>query len=74
MDWNAHTDALSKRRDVHSALVHTQSIEGFGGVSRFKRPGGEDVVLVESNWGGHNLVGLQDSVVDVIGKMFFGFI
>ena len=27
-------------------------------------------MFVEANWGGHDLVGLQESVVDVIGGMF----
>lgn len=70
MDWNAHNDAISKRRATRDAIVHTQIIDKFGEILRFRRPEGQEVVFVETMWGGHNLIGLQDSVVDIIGTLF----
>lgn len=54
----------------HSSTVLTQVIDGFGDISRFRRPSGQEVALAEVVRGGHNNVGLQDGVVDVIGNMF----
>lgn len=70
MDWDAHNSAISKRQSLRNQIVNTQAIDQFGQISQFKRPRGEDVVLVETLWGGHNQIGLQESVIDIIGTMF----
>lgn len=75
-DWDAHRSAIQKRNERRNELLHTQNITGFGTVQSFARTlkeGSEsaEVVYVEALWGGHDRVGLQQTLIDILGSVFF---
>lgn len=74
-DWPAFERAKDDRLARKAALVATQEIPRFGSVHTFQKQGitGDfhPVTFVETQWGGHDRIGLQDTVIDIIGKAFF---
>ncbi|GBE85217.1 Protein bem46 [Sparassis crispa] len=68
-EFAAFTDAQSKRRDARTALVRKVEVPNFGTVEEFDGKYGR-VVYVESLWGSHSKVGLQEGVQDVIATTF----
>ena len=71
-DFNAHRIAIERRNAKRTVVVHTQNITNYGTVSRFNTQAGSEVVYVESFWGGHDRVGLQQTLIDVLASTFFG--
>lgn len=65
-DWSKHNEVLEKRRSRRAQIVATQEVENFGKITKFERESGSAVVFVETNWGGHNRIGIQESVMDVM--------
>lgn len=70
-DWTSHNEAQEKRRARRSELVHVQEVEEFGTVRRFATTHGYDFVFVETRWGSHDRVGLQETVMDIVDAVFF---
>ncbi|KAH8114545.1 alpha/beta-hydrolase [Phellopilus nigrolimitatus] len=71
-EWTAYRAAYEKRRARRASLVQTQEIPGFGSVQRLERAGDfRNVTYVETLWGGHDGIGLQEGVVDLIRSVFF---
>lgn len=72
-DWDAFKNANEERQKKRSELVLDEPVEGFGTVFRLDRSWEKngDVMLVESRYGGHNGIGLQESLVDVMAEVFF---
>ena len=58
-----------QRNAKRSELVRKVEIPNFGTVEEFDGTAGK-VVYVETFWGSHNLVGLQEGVQDVIASTF----
>lgn len=67
--FQAFTDAQQKRREARSALVRKVEVPAFGTVEQFAGAYGT-VVYVETNWGSHSKVGVQEGVQDVIASTF----
>ena len=59
-----------QRNAKRSELVRKVEIPNFGTVEEFDGAAGK-VVYVETFWGSHNLVGLQEGVQDVIASTFW---
>ncbi|EJC98093.1 alpha/beta-hydrolase [Fomitiporia mediterranea MF3/22] len=71
-DWAGFEAAKKERQTSRDALVRKQEIPGFATVHRLHRPGefGE-VLFVEAEYGGHDRVGLQESLIDLISYELF---
>ncbi|KAL1719683.1 Alpha/Beta hydrolase protein [Schizophyllum commune] len=74
-DWDKFTHDVTARRQAEKNLVITNEIRDFGVTSEFvdSDNGDRRVMLVKTLAGGHDAVGLQEGVQDVMGK-FFGFL
>ncbi|KAI5122811.1 hypothetical protein M0805_000153 [Coniferiporia weirii] len=71
-NWTAYRNAKEARLSRKAELVQTRNISGFGSVHQLVRTGDTgDVMYVESLWGGHDRIGLQESLIDLIGTVFF---
>jgi len=75
-DWPAFQRVKDDRLARKSALVSVQELPGFGSVHTLLRKDttvGDyyPFVFIESRWGGHNKIGLQDTIIDIIGKTFY---
>lgn len=68
-EYNAFTLAHSQRKEARQAIVTKSEIQNFGVIERFEGTGGK-ITYVESFWGDHEEVGLQEGVQDEIAKMF----
>lgn len=68
-EYNAFIDAEKARRLARSKLVRKAEVPSFGTIEEFDGPAGK-VVYVETFWGQHNEVGLQEGVQDIIGSTF----
>lgn len=60
---------------MRSTLVHKREIPGFGVVEEFDRDGPDGngdrkVVYVETFWGSHSRIGLQEGVQEEIARTF----
>ncbi|KZT67119.1 alpha/beta-hydrolase [Daedalea quercina L-15889] len=65
----AFSEAQEKRREARTALVRKTDIPDFGTLEQFEGAYGT-VVYVETNWGSHSKVGLQEGVQDIIASTF----
>ena len=71
-DWASFKAANAERRAKRSSIIEKQEIPGFASVQRLKRLNGSgEVVFVEAEYGGHDRIGLQDSLIDLIDHIFF---
>lgn len=68
-DYEAYQSALMKRKEARALLVKKNEIERLGLIEEFEVRG-HKVIYVESHWGGHNMVGLQEGVQDEMARMF----
>lgn len=67
--WKQFAVQQKERRDVRERVMTSTTIARFGRVDRLvgaKR----DVVLVKTLAGGHDYLGIQEGLVDVIGHTF----
>ncbi|KAF7297732.1 AB hydrolase-1 domain-containing protein [Mycena kentingensis (nom. inval.)] len=70
-EWSVFNTQLSLRRDARAGLLRTTEINNFGTVQEFAdEKHGRMVVYVQTHAGGHGLLGVQEGLQDVIGKMF----
>ncbi|CCL99465.1 uncharacterized protein FIBRA_01483 [Fibroporia radiculosa] len=67
--FSAFIEGQAKRRDARTALVRRVDVPNFGSIEEFDGPFGS-VTYVETLWGEHDKVGLQEGVQDVIASMF----
>lgn len=68
-EFAAFSTAHAKRKEARSLLVRKVDIPNFGVVEEFDGEGGL-VVYVETKWGGHDKVGVQEGVQDVMARTF----
>ncbi len=68
-EYTAYLEAEKQRRAVRSGLVRKTELPTFGTIEEFDGTAGK-VVYVETFWGKHNEVGLQEGVQDVIASTF----
>ena len=68
-EYAAFLDAQKQRRAARSELVRKVEVPSFGTIEEFDGSAGK-VVYVETFWGKHNEVGLQEGVQDVIASTF----
>ena len=68
-EYAAFLDAQKQRRVARSELVRKVEVPSFGTIEEFDGSAGK-VVYVETFWGKHNEVGLQEGVQDVIASTF----
>lgn len=68
-DYQAYVEAEKQRRTVRSQLVRKTELPSFGTVEEFDGAAGK-VVYVETFWGKHDQVGLQEGIQDVIASTF----
>ncbi|KAF5315446.1 hypothetical protein D9619_007009 [Psilocybe cf. subviscida] len=83
-EYNTITAQKIARNARRAQVVQVQEIKGFGTIEKFvedksgavvengseARKEGREVVLVKTLAGGHNTVGIQEGVVDIIGRTF----
>ncbi|RPD56145.1 alpha/beta-hydrolase [Lentinus tigrinus ALCF2SS1-7] len=68
-EYKAYLDAEKERRAARSELVRKTELPSFGTIEEFDGTAGK-VVYVETFWGKHNEVGLQEGIQDVIASTF----
>ncbi|KAI0629835.1 alpha/beta-hydrolase [Trametes polyzona] len=68
-DYAAYTEAQKQRHTARSELVRKIEVPTFGTIEEFDGSAGK-VVYVETFWGAHNDVGLQEGVQDVMASTF----
>lgn len=68
-EYKSFIDAEKQRRLARSKLVRKVELPSFGVIEEFDGFAGR-VVYIETFWGQHNLVGLQEGVQDIIASTF----
>lgn len=68
--FSAFTKAQNDRREVKSALVRKTEIRNFGTLEEFNGHNAPRVVYLETFWGSHSEIGVQEGVQDEIGRVF----
>ncbi|KAJ3818297.1 Alpha/Beta hydrolase protein [Lentinula raphanica] len=69
-DWSAFTAQITARKNRREAIVRTTHLPNFGIIEEFVDRGGEKVIFVKMLEGGHDYVGVQEGLQDVIGRKF----
>lgn len=67
--WNTFTTQQAARQNKRDELVTTTVIANFGRVDAFEADG-RKLVLVKTLSGGHDYLGVQEGIQDVIGRTF----
>ncbi|CAK5270210.1 unnamed protein product [Mycena citricolor] len=67
--WSEFTSRAAERREAREALVSTTEIPKFGTLHKFN-DGKRTVTHVQTLHGGHDYVGIQEGVSDIIGQTF----
>ncbi|KIY53537.1 alpha/beta-hydrolase [Fistulina hepatica ATCC 64428] len=70
LDWKRFIDEVAMRKQMRADLVHTTEILRFGTMSVFidDAVANRKVLYVRTHVGGHNEVGLQEGLQDIIGS------
>ncbi|KAJ7163250.1 Alpha/Beta hydrolase protein [Mycena filopes] len=68
-DWAVFTEQFSIRKETRDGLVTTVELHNFGTLQEFTETG-RKVVYLKSLAGGHDHLGVQEGVQDVIGRTF----
>ncbi|KAI0330811.1 alpha/beta-hydrolase [Cubamyces sp. BRFM 1775] len=68
-DYATFIEVQKQRRVARSELVRKVEVPTFGTIEEFDGSAGK-VVYVETYWGAHNNVGLQEGVQDVLARTF----
>lgn len=68
-ELDTYRQSLAKRKEARALLVKKTEIDRLGLIEEFEVRG-HKITYVESHWGGHNLVGLQEGVQDEMARMF----
>lgn len=71
-EWASFTSQVSARKERREELVTQTKLANFGSVEEFA-DGNRDVMFVKLLAGGHDLVGVQEGLQDIIGTKY-GFI
>lgn len=69
-DWKVVADQQVLRNAKRKTIVESRSINNFGTVDEFTEDNGRKVTLVKTLAGGHDYLGVQEGLVDIIGKAF----
>ncbi|KAJ7202827.1 Alpha/Beta hydrolase protein [Mycena pura] len=70
-EWSAFGEQLTKRKTARNELVTSVELRNFGTVHEFVDVGHKrTVVFVQTLAGGHDYLGVQEGVQDVIGRTF----
>ncbi|KAJ7725356.1 Alpha/Beta hydrolase protein [Mycena metata] len=68
-EWAAFTEQFSKRKEAKKEIVSTVELHNFGTVQEGVESG-RRIVLLTTLAGGHDYLGVQEGVQDVIGRTF----
>ncbi|KAJ7043834.1 Alpha/Beta hydrolase protein [Mycena alexandri] len=68
-EWATFTEQFSKRKEAREEIVTTVELHNFGTVQECMESG-RRVVLLKTLAGGHDYLGVQEGVQDVIGRTF----
>ncbi|KAJ6466383.1 Alpha/Beta hydrolase protein [Mycena sanguinolenta] len=68
-EWSSFTDRIAKRKDLREEIVTTVELRNFGTVHEFTESG-RKVTFVHTLAGGHDYLGIQEGVHDIIGRNF----
>ncbi|KAH9924630.1 alpha/beta-hydrolase [Epithele typhae] len=68
-EYRTYLEVQKERRTLRSQLVRKIEVPTFGTIEEFDGSAGK-VVYVETFWGNHNEVGLQEGVQDLIASTF----
>ncbi|KAJ7593520.1 Alpha/Beta hydrolase protein [Mycena floridula] len=68
-EWAFINQQLASRLEERSRLVVTTNMGKFGAMQAIKESG-RDVVLVKTKYGGHDYLGIQEGLQDIIGRSF----
>ncbi|KAJ7465304.1 Alpha/Beta hydrolase protein [Mycena latifolia] len=68
-EWSAFSVQLAKRKEARAEIVTSVELHNFGTVQDFTESG-RKVVFVRTLAGGHDYLGVQEGVQDVIGRTF----
>ncbi|KAF8510077.1 Alpha/Beta hydrolase protein [Hysterangium stoloniferum] len=69
-EWTKFRTTERQRQHVRENMVRVEQVGGLGTISEFKKGAkGPRVVFVQSKWGGHDVVGRLEGVIDVIGDV-----
>ncbi|KAJ6620741.1 Alpha/Beta hydrolase protein [Mycena sp. CBHHK59/15] len=68
-EWSAFTQQLAVRKEKRDGIVTTVALHHFGTVQEFTESG-RKVVFVLTLAGGHDYLGVQEGLQDVIGRTF----
>ena len=68
-EWDVVIKQQSLRNARRGEILKSTPLQNFGRIDEFTRDG-RKVVLVKTLAGGHDYLGVQEGLVDVIGKNF----
>jgi len=68
-DWGVITEQRQSRKTKREAIVKSTTVDHFGRVDKFL-DGDRKIMLVKTLVGGHDYLGVQEGLVDIIGKTF----
>ena len=69
-EWSSFVAAQNERKSKRFEIVTRSNTTNFGYTETFQLESGSPVTLLITHWGGHNNVGSQEGVQDVIRKRF----
>ncbi|KAJ7644291.1 Alpha/Beta hydrolase protein [Roridomyces roridus] len=72
-EWTEFSDGLAKYKEARQAIITSVELRNFGTIQEFTESNGRRVVYVQSLAGGHNYLGVQEGLHDIIGRTF-GFL
>ncbi|KAF8816450.1 alpha/beta-hydrolase [Phlegmacium glaucopus] len=70
-DWEIVEGQQKARRQKRNEILTSTTLANFGRVDEFSE-NGRKVVLVKTLAGGHDYLGIQEGLQDIIGRTFFG--
>ncbi|KAF7357659.1 Abhydrolase domain-containing 12 [Mycena sanguinolenta] len=68
-EWSLFMDRVAKRKDLREGIVTTVELRNFGTVHEFTESG-RKVTFVHTRAGGHDYLGIQEGLHDIIGRNF----
>ncbi|KAL0066206.1 hypothetical protein AAF712_006831 [Marasmius tenuissimus] len=66
-EWSSFTNQITARNAKRDDIVTTTNFPYFGSVKEFSE-GGRDIVFVKTLEGGHDYIGVQEGLQDIIGR------
>jgi len=68
-EWAVISEQQGLRKTERDQIIKTTKIDNFGQIDEFLE-NGRKIVLVKTLAGGHDYLGVQEGLVDIIGKTF----